>query len=185
MKILQALIQRASIRALDELQEDENYALCRKLPFFQELSDEALFILMKSLAERSYNEDEEVFREGNAGICMFIVKKGAVSIYSEKQSSETDDTFYVEVTEGGIFGEVSIVSMSYRTTSAKATQADTELLTLSAFDLQKLKASHPHDAFRLLRAITENIIGHLVDTDKKLRSLAEELKELKAEDDAE
>ena len=127
-KIWDKLIKRASLKALDNLTEDNNYEFIRNSNLFKDLSAEAFLFVMKSIMERSYNQGEYIFREGNPGICLFVVKEGRVEVFTESQDGK-DRAIYDIQEEGQVFGEISIVTTAYRTSSARALDHDTIIFT--------------------------------------------------------
>ncbi len=179
LKFWDKLIKRASMRALDNLADDANYLLVRQNPRFKNLSPEAFLLVMKSLMERRFNKNELIFQEGNPGICMFLIKSGRVEIFSRDKERDQEDTVYTVLDKGALFGEISIVSMSYRTSSARAIEHDTVLLTLSTYDLEQLLEQYPRDGLIVLRGITDSIISHLITTDQALRETQAQVKALK------
>lgn len=194
MKLWKKLVNRASVHALDRLAQahDPNFLLVRKNAHFKDLSAEAFLTVMNSLIERQFAKDEIIFREGNPGVCMFFIKSGSVEIFASDTSGDGTprETKYTQLEEGALFGEISTISMSYRTTSARALAHDTVLLTLSSFDLEKLITEFPKDGLHVYRGITDSIISHLIDTDNALKTARRKqvdlecaLKELTSESD--
>ncbi len=177
MKIIEKLIKRASHKALGDLADDENYIFLRKNYLFKEISAEAFLFIMTRLVERRYNQDELIFKQDNLGICLFILKKGSIDIYL--RTSDNDKLNYAKVREGAVFGEMSLVSSTYRTATAKAAENDTILLTLSTFDLNALSDQFPKDGLSMLKGITNTISENLIKTTKKLRNAKNEIDELK------
>ncbi len=168
MKIFEKLIQRASHKALGDLAEDENYLFVRKNYLFKEISAEAVLFIMQRLVERRYTADELVFKQDNLGICLFIVKQGCIEIYL--RTADNEKIVYTTVSVGGLFGEMSLISATYRTATAKAVENDTILLTLSTFDIDALTAQYPKEGMKILKGITDTIADNLISTTKRLRT---------------
>ena len=177
MKIFQKLIQRASHKALGDLAEDENYRFVRNSYLFEELSPEAFLFVMKRIVERRFSQDELIFKQDNLGICVFIVKKGTIDIYLRE--GENEKIVYATLGEGALFGEMSIISATYRTATAKAVKNDTILLTLSTFDIEALSYQYPRDGLKILKGITDTIADNLIKATKRLRTTELELRALK------
>jgi CRP/FNR family cyclic AMP-dependent transcriptional regulator len=172
----QKLINRASNKALNRLEDDENYVFVRQSRLFNDLSTEALLFVMSNLMERHYKMGEVIFREGNPGICLFLVKSGQVEIYTQADNPDDKSTVYATINKGTLFGEISIISMAYRTSSARAIDYDTTLLTLSAYVIAQLLEQFPHDGVKVVRGVTDSIISHLISTDQRLRETAHQVK---------
>ena len=172
------LIRRASLKALNNL-NDNNYKFISKNQLFLDISAEALVFVMNAMQERHYNQGELIFNEGNPGICLFIVKSGRVETYSESDVENDDTTFYCIADEGSIFGEISVITTAYRTSSAKAMDHDTILLSLSSFDIEQLFERFPQDGLTILRSLTNSITGHLAKSNQKIIDLNKEIEALK------
>jgi hypothetical protein len=71
------------------------------------------------------------------------------------------------------------VTNGYRTTTARALENDTILLTLTKFDLDELNDYHPADSLRVLNAITATICENLAESTRQLRQACEEVRGLK------
>ena len=177
MKILEKLIQRASHKALGALADDKNYRFVRNSYLFKELSPEAFLFVMNRIVERRYNHDELIFKQDNLGICLFIVKQGTIDVYLRE--GENEKIVYATLGEGDLFGEMSIVSATYRTATAKAVENDTILLTLSTFDVEALSDQYPRDGLKILKGITDTITSNLIKATKRLRTTELELRALK------
>ena len=132
---------------------------------------------MNRIVERRYNLKELVFSEGNPGICLFVVKQGAVEVFTE---IDEDLTIHATVPEGGLFGEMSVISLSSRSMAARAETQGTILLALSKFDLDALSERHPKDAIHLVKGITDTIAANLVTTTRKLNEIQQAYDELLA-----
>ena len=170
------LIKRASLRALENLAADANYDFVRQNQIFKDLSAEAFLFIMESLIERRFKADEVIFQEGNPGVCLFLLRAGRVEVFTRAatEGGETRTVFSV-LEPGALFGELSIISDSYRTTSARALDSETVLLALSRFDVERLLQRYPQDGVRVLRGVTDWIIARLIDTDRRLREVTHEL----------
>lgn len=168
MNFLAKIYERTSQIALRKLESDHNYKFIRDTYLFQDLSPEALYFVLSRLIERRYTSDELIFKQDNPSVCLFIVKRGGVEVYFSR--GDDDKVIFQTVAACELFGEISVISSTYRTATAKALENDTVLLTLSSFDLDELSQLYPQDGLKVLRGITDTIISYLANTTKKLRS---------------
>lgn len=170
MNLFEKLVKRAHLKELGNLMEDENYVFLRRHRLFSDLSPPALLMLHKRLVARRYSRHETIFAEGAPGICMFIVKTGRVEI-SARGGNGDDEPGHVTavINEGELFGELSLVSTTFRTNSARALEQGTDLLALSSYDIDAVNEHHPADGLLVLRGITESIARCLLDNDRRLR----------------
>lgn len=177
MKLFAKLIKKASHRALGQYTDDENYTFLRQHELFKDLTAEAFLFIMSRIVERRYSQGEIIFKQDNPGICLFIVKHGKVEVFSV--ISEKEESVQAIVKRGSIFGEMSIISLTARSMSARAQEHGTVLLAISAFDLSALSDRYPRDATVILKGITETICHNLVRTTHKLKKAQEEIECLK------
>jgi CRP-like cAMP-binding protein len=177
MRILEKLVRKASHRALGELADDENYQFLRKHNLFRNLSADAFLFIMKRIVERRYNRGEVVFKQGNPGICLFLIKKGHVNVSNEV--GPNDEPLSIVVREGALFGEMSVISLEARTMTATAAEPGTVLLALSTFDLEALSESYPKDAVSILKGITHTISCNLQETTARLKVAEAQAEELR------
>lgn len=177
MDFFEKLIRRNSRRALRRLAGDENLELLRSLPMMKGFSATGLLALHERLIERHYQADEVIFTEESPGVCLFLVKRGEVEVFSQANGGER--VVYSRIGRGTLFGEISIITLTYRSASARALSHGCCLLGLTAYDVQIFLENHPRDGLRLLRGITERITDTLVDTNRRLNEAEQELRRLR------
>lgn len=142
MGFFQVLRERAAAKKLARMAEDENYLLLRHSDLCQDLSDSALLFLTRRLMERFYARGELVCRQGNPGVCMYLLKRGSVEF---SYTSQGRRVVVGQAKQGSLFGELSVLTDSERGTTVKADENDTVLLALSRFDLALFKERYPRD----------------------------------------
>lgn len=177
---IEKLAHRAAVKALAKLERDDNFQFLKQSSLFQDLGPEAYHFLYSHLIERRYKRHEIVFKEGNPGICLFIIKKGRVEIYSEDEDSG-QKTLYTVLGDGAIFGELSLMSMPYRASSARTLDHGTVLLTLSSYDLDSLCDQFPRAGIKIVKSLNSTMCTHLSEVDKQLQEARREIERLRAE----
>ena len=96
-----------------------------------------------------YDREKIIFKEGQAGTFMYLVKSGRVAI--------AVGTNVVEVIgPGGTFGEMAVVDQSPRTARAGAL-VDTELVTIDRPSLIAVVTKQPAFAMALLRGVADRL----------------------------
>jgi CRP/FNR family cyclic AMP-dependent transcriptional regulator len=164
-------------RALRKVENDPIVVFLRENSVFEKVSDEGFFFLLERLNERRYSQDELIFKQDNLGICLFIVRQGSVEM--TVQSARGERILCNQASVGRIIGEMSLVTDSSRSTTARALENDTILLTLTKFDLDELNDYHPRDSMHVLRAITATICDNLRESTNQLRQASDEIRSLK------
>ncbi len=112
------------------------FQLLKKIPFFSELSQEDLDKISSTVRMEYFPEGHVIFREGEAGEVMYILKRGTVQVLR-------DNTMIAELHDNDFFGEMALVSDAPRNATVK-TVTDAEVLTLSKEDFKHLLENSPH-----------------------------------------
>jgi EAL domain-containing protein (putative c-di-GMP-specific phosphodiesterase class I) len=73
--------------------------------------------MQNSQNNTKYLQGQVIFKQGDGGDCAYIIEKGRVLVYLEKEAIETPLTI---LGEGEIFGEMSLIDNQNRSASARA-----------------------------------------------------------------
>lgn len=114
--------------------EDE-LATLRGVPLFKDLKDADLKRVMKVLHVREYAAGEVVFREGQTGAGMYIVKSGEVDIVMHLEDGSEKPL--VTLRPGQFFGELALLDSVARTASS-VVRKPSVLLGIFQSDLEHL-----------------------------------------------
>lgn len=120
--------------AASSVAEDELAAL-RGVPLFKDLKDADLKRVMKVLHVRDYAAGEVVFREGQTGAGMYIVKSGEVDIVMHLDDGSEKPL--VTLRAGQFFGELALLDPIARTASS-VVRKPSVLLGIFQSDLEHL-----------------------------------------------
>lgn len=127
-------------------------------PLFGELSSDELERLGSKIKERKYSADEVIFRQGETGGELYMIKEGAVRIslfidgfmnFNEKMSV---------LRPGGFFGELSFFDGKAHSATAAAME-DTTLLILNQRDFDELIRSNPVQGIEIQRKIILTLVN--------------------------
>ena len=105
-------------------------------PFFGGLSAAALELVATRLHQRRLPAGEAVFRQGEQGGSMFVVREGALVVLHQATPGEPEVKL-TRLLAGDFFGEMTLIEMQPRSASVIAETAAV-LLELSARDLYEL-----------------------------------------------
>ena len=135
---------------------------------FGRLPARALQALIAKLVPLDFGKGETIIREGDPAGPMFIVEKGRVRAFAQKNGRVRNLAFY---RAGDFFGELSILNGSPRAASAEAL-ADSRVLALQPEAVRDLKDEFPE--FRKL--LEERLALYRADTEARIPlDFAEEL----------
>ncbi|MDX9959503.1 MAG: GGDEF domain-containing protein [Spirochaetia bacterium] len=110
------------------------------------------------LGERHYTAGQLIFRQGDPGAQMFIVRSGMVSLLAKDKDGSDREVY--EFGPGRFFGEMSIIEGEPRSATCEAVQ-DTELLVLEGVDFFRLVWEHPMIGVRMLSSMAGVMAGWL------------------------
>lgn len=138
------------------------------IPLFKDLSGLELNAVGAFLERRPFPKGKIVFREGDEGQELFIVRKGKIGS-CVKQSDGTMRKIY-DFDPGRFFGEMAIVEGRPRSATCWAVE-DSELLVLDGIDFYRLVFEHPIIGLKILTSIGETMVGWLDESSKFLNDL--------------
>jgi len=117
------------------------------IEIFSNLNSEELSQVESILEKRTTVEGEVLFREGDPGKEMFIVKEGVVSIIVTL--SDGEELTISRIEGGNFFGDMSIFEQAPRSATCRC-ESKTELYTLKDQAFFDLMDSHPQIAAKVL-----------------------------------
>ena len=133
-------------------------AFLRDIRVFEAFADPDLAALGSRLRERGLRRKQLLFREGDRGDEMFIVRRGTMLI--AKAITGKVEQVVARVDAGDFFGEMSLLDGSPRSATAQA-ETDAELLVLGRDGLQALTETNPSAAAAFFYAMVGVFIERL------------------------
>lgn len=121
---------------------------------FRNLSRTDREVLCKIAQERSFPPGEEIFKEGDNGDGIYVVKDGAVEI-SVAMNAGVRRTF-AKLGPGEIFGEMAVLELKPRSATATAT-AQTQVYFIPRDELREMLGRSPTLSLELLREISQRL----------------------------
>jgi CRP/FNR family transcriptional regulator, cyclic AMP receptor protein len=115
--------------------EPDILAALKQVPLFDHLSARDLKKIGRLLHERTYQPGEVIFREGDPGAGMFIVRHGRVNIVIHRPDGS--EQLLTPIGERQFFGEMALLESAPRSASAVAAEKS-ELLGFFEPDLESL-----------------------------------------------
>ena len=142
---------------------DDDIRVLSSVPVFDTLSERHIRKIHRILHIRKYNESELVFREGDPGVGMYIIRRGAISIY--KEFPDITRQKIIDLKKGDFFGEIALLNDSFRSATAVCTE-DTTLFGLFRPDLLALTDSDPKLGVKLIYRLAQIVAERLrISTD--------------------
>jgi CRP/FNR family cyclic AMP-dependent transcriptional regulator len=120
-----------------------------RVPLFSGVKPKDLKKLEKRMTERSFNEGDEITREGESGIGFFVIEDGEASVSVGGKIVRT-------LGPGEHFGEVALIDSGPRSATIVAT-TDLRCRGMSAWEFKPFVEENPAVAWSLL----ETLVGRL------------------------
>jgi CRP/FNR family cyclic AMP-dependent transcriptional regulator len=132
----------------------------RDVRLFQMFSETDRAALALVLRERTVRKGHVLFKEGDAGEEMFLVRRGAIVV--SKTVTAPVEQVIARMGVGDFFGEMSLFDRAPRSATIQAdTGADVVLLVLDRGDLEALIAADPRAAASFFHALVQVFIERL------------------------
>ena len=144
-----------------------NTAFLTESPLFRNLDETERAQILIIGQVKSYEADQIIFREGDAGDGLYIVVKGSIRI--SKRSATGEEALAV-LEPHAFFGEMALIDLSPRAADAIANES-TDLFFIPLKDLGTLFESHHHIALKVLYALCEVLAQRLRETNERYMSV--------------
>jgi CRP/FNR family cyclic AMP-dependent transcriptional regulator len=125
----------------------------RKVPLFEDLDDRSISAIANAIVEQSYAPGQEIMREGDSGVGVFIVRSGRVEVL-QKRSGEM--VKLGELGPGDFFGEMALLDEFPRSATVRAVEPTT-CLGLTRWHFRGILESHPQIALGILPVLTKRL----------------------------
>jgi CRP-like cAMP-binding protein len=135
-------------------------ALLAKCDLLRHLPPEAIDDLLDRVDRRLLRRGEVLFRAGDPGDALYIVARGRVLVLQPPPDSAGVVQPIAELGEGGVFGEMALLSGAPRTATIKA-DTDTDLLRIDKADFDRLVESDRQLAVGVQRLSHQRAISNL------------------------
>lgn len=147
--------------------EEKLLELC-DIELFKNRKEKTLAAFEQSMEKRSYKAGDKIFKRGDPGDELFLIRRGAVRILlplSEKQSHHLG-TFG----RGAFFGEMAFLDGHARSADAVAF-SDTDLYALSRKTFETISEEHKKLALDLMEGLASVLASRLRYTTAELRAM--------------
>ena len=152
--------------------DDESITyLLAKTSVFENLGKSDLLTIERIVHVRHYDEGEVVFREGEPGVGLYIVKSGEVKV-SIRDPETKEELSIATFTSGQAFGDVALFSEEAVRTASVTVSRKSTLLGFCRPDLVNLIERDPLLGSQILMNLL-NIAGQRLDENNKHLNQAE------------
>jgi CRP-like cAMP-binding protein len=135
------------------------------VPLFSSLSKKELKIISNIAHQRTYENEEYIFRKGQPGAAMFIVRSGKINIIDQGDNNTVN--ILSSLNDSTFFGELALLDDSPRSASAVAAKT-TETFAFFRSDLDRLLLTFPQIGLKVYRSLAIIIGTRLKDSNEQL-----------------
>jgi CRP-like cAMP-binding protein/rhodanese-related sulfurtransferase len=147
--------------------EEDRVDILRKSPVFKELPGEVLEAIARVVGPRIVPGHSIIFREGDPGDSLYIIKSGSVRIFRENEAGINMDISIKR--PGETFGEMALLTGEPRTADVEATE-ETHLMALSKDHFDRLMRDYPD----IHKVFIKEMRSWLLRDEKRLETQAQE-----------
>ena len=119
------------------------------VPLFSGVKPKELKKLSKRMTERSFNEGDEITREGESGIGFFVIEDGNATVSVAGDIVRT-------LGPGDYFGEIALIDSGPRSATIIA-GTDVRCRGMSAWEFRPFVEEHPGVAWALLETLVSRL----------------------------
>lgn len=153
-----------------------------KVPIFENLNNEELLEIVKTINHKEYIKADVIFTEGNIANTLYFVNEGKIKLY--KYTKDGKEQILHVLSEGDFFGELDLIKPSKYGFNAKAI-VDSKICTLTKEEMKDIMMRNPEIGIKLLETVgerlakVENLVQNLAtnDVDSRMAYLITDLME--------
>ena len=125
-----------------------------EVPMFELMDEHERQYLSGLLEQKHFDKGDTIFRVGDVGDCVYIVREGRVEIFLENYLGTK--IILRDSGVGEVFGDISMLDNGPRTATVVAME-DTECLAIDREALLELVTKHPHAGLDLLSVMARRL----------------------------
>lgn len=132
----------------------KSYASLKKVPLLESLSDDDLADLWSSLRIQKLKEKQALFRKGDEGTALYIIKKGKIKIVLPSRVGE--EVILTIFSEGDFLGEMSLLDQKPRSADGIAME-QSQVYVLNRLDFLSFLQKNENAIKCILSALSERL----------------------------
>jgi len=164
----------------DSKKENSVREKLKKNYLFQDLNLSELKFLERIVNVRDYRAGENIFRQGDVGVGMYLIAKGSVNIYVEEivpQTGEAKMALVTQLKAGDFFGDLALVEDNGRRSATAVSHQEVSLIGFFKSDLIEITERSSAIGVKILMRLSEVLGRRLKETTQKITELRREYRE--------
>jgi CRP-like cAMP-binding protein len=135
-----------------------------KVPIFENLNNEELLEIVKTINHKEYTKGDIIFSEGKVANTLYFINEGKIKLY--KYTKDGKEQILHVLSEGDFFGELELIKPSKYGFNSKAI-VDSKICTLTKDEMKEIMMKNPEIGIKVLETVGERL--------SKIESLAQNL----------
>lgn len=153
----------------------------RKIKVLEHFTDYELKIFSSFIHQRTYGNDETIFKEGDAGFGFYMIVKGQVEIYTLRnrvveEMAESFQQFIIRLGSKEYFGELSLLENHNRRNATALTKGQTTLLVIYKPDIEEMIERYPLIGAKFLQSVSVIVAQRFERVTNEIKILKEKVK---------
>jgi CRP/FNR family cyclic AMP-dependent transcriptional regulator len=161
-------------------QDQEVLEALRQTFIFSALSKKELRFVKDTVHVRNFKSGENIFRQGEVGVGMYVLLKGSLDIFVDRFSTDeaqpVRSQMVTRLRDGDFLGELSLVEHNSRRTATAIACEDSVLIGFFKPDLFEILDRQPATGVKILLRLSEVLGRRLKETTLKVSELKEDLR---------
>ena len=139
-----------------------------KVPIFENLNDEELLEIVKTINHKEYIKGDIIFTEGNVANTLYFINEGKIKLY--KYTKDGKEQILHILSEGDFFGELDLIKPSEYGFNSKAI-ISSKICTLTKDEMKDIMMRNPVIGIKVLETVgerlskVENLVQNLATND--------------------
>jgi CRP-like cAMP-binding protein len=162
-------------------EQQEVFEALRQTFVFQPLTRKELGFVKDTVHVRAFKAGEPIFRQGEIGVGMYIILRGALEIFVDQSIDDETPSRNHLVTRlkaGDFLGELSLVETNSRRTATAIAAEETLLIGFFKPDLFEILERQPATGVKILLRLSEVLGRRLKETTLKVTELKDEIRRM-------
>jgi len=134
----------------------------RRVPLFRDVEESVLLALWSSFRERRLRKGDVLFRAGDPGEELFLLKEGSIVV--SKPVTGRIEQVLARLVPGEAFGEMSVFGDERHRSATCQAEMDALLYSLDRHSLSRFIAGHPVTAARFFQHMAQVAFKRLRDS---------------------
>jgi len=130
--------------------------ILKNIPLFKDLDENVHLDIIDHVMLMYYPQNYEIFKSGEEGKAMYIIKNGKVEIFKGDIAKGERETVLAEINTNGFFGEMALISEVPRNATAR-TMENCEVFVLNKEDFTELMKTNEAMSEQISAAVVERL----------------------------